>query len=208
MIETTTKDELIALAGLGIVLGGALILGSANQTPVSGGMSHVSGMSAPYASLPANVSLHIGDILKIRPLVIYLGPPRSVFTYAKIVQNSTVVYGSGIAGVAIGFDNPTAARQYPLVPGDELQPDGTKAPDLWLYPWPGPPGPGGSPGGGGNPGGICGVPPRPGAAQLFLDVYFRATESGNTADADGFSSPTCNHRTLQAQSQSYPVTLL
>lgn len=209
-IETITKEELITLAviagGVGL---GVLLLSSGGAAAASGGFSHVPGMSAPYlsggptgvTSLPAATGAS-GLLVKLTPIVDYLGPPRNVYTYAKIIQNNTVVAGSGVAGVSIGFDNPTAMKTYPLVPGQEPQPDGTQGPYLWVYTWPGPPGPGG---GTTVPGGICGTPPVKGAAQLILDVYYNSSESGNSADADGFSSPTCNHRTLQAQSQAYPI---
>ena len=100
--------------------------------------------------------------------------------------------GSGIAGVHVG---PASAETvFNLVADDQPQPEGDPGPRLLAYNWPGPC----IPVGGCPPGipscPISGAPPVAGYADVLLEIYQNEAQSGDPADADGFSSPTYNGR--------------
>jgi hypothetical protein len=126
------------------------------------------------------------------PSIEYDGPGIDVFTYLSIRQqlggSQVTVYGSGVAGVHVGPSS--GLRPFRLVSDTQPQPaDGTcnrdgKIAGPWMcaYIW-------GSPSTRSTP--ICGAPPVLGPADIWVECFFKASDSGNGADADGFSSPTC-----------------
>ena len=218
----TTRDEVIALAGLAGLIGlGVILIGvkggggptqslpvgakslgppilsngyvtdaSGNKTPVtfavpSAGCPPTLGGGAGSITLPLTGTLTIND-----PMACYEGSPNNFYTYAQLKQTINgklqSVFGSGVAGDALGADNLalTAPRQYPLVSSTEIQPSGPPGPLLTLYNWLAAQ----------STVGLCGAAPIVGPARLYVQIYGNATETGNPADADGFSSPTCNNR--------------
>lgn len=139
----------------------------------------------------------VGPYLKINsPQVTYTGPAsgREAFASAFIVQKQpngvwAPVYGSGVANA--GMHNISGNPPQLLVRADQLQPDGTHSPQLWLYPWPGT-----------SVGPVCGAAPVDGPGTVVLAVYglqndacfLNTTDPLCAPDMDGFASPTCSGR--------------
>ena len=195
------RTEIIAIAAA-VGLGGvALILLGLKGKAGIGGLAPLG--PGEFMGSPASAFLEgtgvitvpvMGAIAATRPQVQYSGPGRDAYTYFRIVQNqggrAVTVYGSGVAGVHVGPANtPTT---FDLVSPSQPEPPGCPAQALCAYPWPGV-----------LPTPICGGPPRPGPADAVLEVYERRT----AADADGFSSPTCNGRVPVAR-KLYPNKVL
>ena len=185
------KPEVLALSGL-LVLGGlgavllAMKAGGGGETirPIPDGK--LEGLGSP--NLDAAGTFQISRTAKfaaLLPYVHYIGTGRSVYSFFQIKQlingEMVTVFGSGVAGV---FLAPAAIlTQYALVSAQEVQPPGCPSgQNLCAEPWPG-----------NETTPICGAPPRVGPADAVLEIYQNATQSGNPADADGFSSPTCMH---------------
>jgi hypothetical protein len=201
IVSTTTREEVIGLAALAGLTGlGIIVVGL--QKPAGPPLPPGSSLSPPIIStgtigttpvnFPANGGTltlpATGTLTIINPQVRYSGPSFSVYTYAQIKQiiNGTpvTVFGSGVAGIAVGpASSPTL---FPLVRSDQVQPTGPPGPYLTLYPWPGP---------STTVAAICGAPPKPGIpGSLHVQIYGDQTETGNPADTNGYSSPTCNNR--------------
>lgn len=213
-------DEVLALSGLMILGGSFLVLKGLKgddgppvptRPPQPGDVWGIP--TAPALEQPGQIRINVtrtgnpsspiaGPYLKIdRPQVSWHGPSygREAFTSAYIVQKQASgvwasVYGSGVANA--GMHNVAGNTPQLLVREDQLQPDGTRSPQLWLYPWPGT-----------NVGPICGAPPMEGPGTLVLAVYglqddscFLCTQDEGGCDPlcspdwDGFSSPTCSQR--------------
>lgn len=146
--------------------------------------------------VPVNTGLTQAEITLSNPTCQYMGPGRDIFTYWEVKQNvnfngQTVyatVMASGIAAVHVG---PSSSLQtFPMVASNEIQPcSNTGAAVLtaitWneLGQWPcgeaiQPP--------------MCGAPPAPNSkGDIWLWVFQDQSESGNAADENGLSSPTC-----------------
>lgn len=201
---TKTRNEVIVLSGLLIAGGLALVLSGLKKGSGGGGGNDQFGRLAGI--LPGEsmgdplvdgfgvgvVPLQIGQRLGVlNPTVAYAGPGRDTFTYFRIVQRIgpfgadqwQTVYASGVAGVRIG---PASSVQvFPLVSPTQEQPPGCPAQSLCVFPWVQGQDPNFPPGWG-----ICGAPPRLGAATALLEIYQRT----GPEDADGFAEPTCNGR--------------
>lgn len=163
-------------------------------------------LRSPNLELAGQIAVSRGTpFAALRPTLKYGGPGRDVYTYFRIVQNQggtwVTVYGSGVAGVHVGPPNPgvtSALTEYYLVSPQEVQPPFPQcvAQSLCAFPWPG-----------ANVSNICGAPAQPGNATAVLEIYENQSQSGNPADADGFSSPTCNNRVAILR-KSYPDKIL
>lgn len=133
-------------------------------------------------------------IVVTMPSVRYMGSGRDAYSYFRVVQQQNgiwvTIYGSGIAGTHLG--PATTWQTYALVPPDVPQPPGCPSQSLCTFAWPGP-----------EPTPICGAPPQSGVATGLLEIYERRTP----ADADGYSSPTCNPR-VPVACQVYPDKFL
>lgn len=143
------------------------------------------------SSFPLHVGTNVPFVLQIHsPFVQYRGPVWGTFTFARLMQGRITVAGSGIAAVNVGpgLHVPT---QYDLVSPTQLQPEGDHAADLRIYPWPGPPGCGTTPT---APGCINGAPPALGYADLVLEIYGNAAQTGDPNEGNGLGSVTYTHR--------------
>ncbi len=194
----------LALGGIGlIVLGfrGGVSLGATG--PLRPGET-LDTLRSPNLDAAGQIVVSIGDpIAAQRPTARYSGPGRDTYTYFRILQQFggqwVTVYGSGVAGVHVGPPSgPSALTEYYLVAPNEVQPPFAQcvAQSLCAFIWPG-----------AEVSNICGRAPRPGPATAVLEVYQNQHLSGNAADADGFSSPTCNSR-LPVFRREYPNKIM
>ena len=214
--QTTTRDEVLILAGLlGLAGIGALLLngssgsgGGANTSspcapqgaPASLGNPHAVDQPAPNAHVPLTRGqqffLHELSTTYTETFAI------DVYTYAQITQNGVTVYGSGVAGVAVGpISQPDPCmgdinQMYNTALVSPCQPQigGGVGNYLSLQPWE----PATGPSNGLTPP-ICGRAAVVGPADLEILIYGNQAETGNPADggigaAAGFGSPTCNGR--------------
>lgn len=197
---------LLALGGVGLML-----LAFRGRDPLGGLNPWRPGedpqdLRSPNLDGAGQIAVRRGDpFAALRPTVKYGGPGRDVYTYFRIVQNQggtwVTVYGSGVAGVHVGPPNPgvtSALTEYYLVSPQEVQPNfpACVSQSLCAFPHPG-----------SNVSPICGAPAQPGAAMAVLEIYENQSLSGNPADADGFSSPTCNPRVAILR-REYPDKIL
>lgn len=174
--------------------------GSAPLNPGEGMTNlHAANLEAPTPGglqIAITGAVEIPYISAVRPRVTYVGPGRDTFTYFAIrqVQRGALVtvYASGVAGVHVG--PASVPMVFDLVSPSQPQPEGCPAQSLCANAWPGFPE---------NP--VCGAPPIPGPASVYLEIY----ERRYPVDADGFSNPSCNDRRWVAQ-KVYPnkVTFL
>ena len=181
--EIMAISALLAIGGVGMIVLWAMQRGQEGHgdlKPIAPG-EFMSLPISPALEGSAVTPLLIGQVLAVtRPSVIYQGPGRDTFTYAQIKQNigpggqAVTVYGSGVAGVHVGpASEPTV---FDLVAEDQPQTPGCPQYGLCMEGWPGT---GVSP--------ICGMPPRAGYADVYLQVY----QIRDPQDGDGFTSPTC-----------------
>lgn len=195
--STPSRDEAIVLAGLAGVVGiGLLLIGISGGKGGSGDQHHL--RSDETLGPPIAPGLHAGGVLQValgtpltivNPTVQYSGRGRNAYTYLQIKQGNVTVYGSGIAALALAAaTNPTTMS---LVPATECQclgsnPCGATGPNLVAYPWPG------TDSCGDNSVPVCGRPPQPGVADVYLEIYEDQNESGFANDGVGYApSPTC-----------------
>ena len=201
-----------AIAGLLGFSGVALILLAFRGKDPLGGLNpwrpgeDPQNLRSPNLDASGQITVQRGaPVAALRPTVEYGGPGRDVYTYFRIVQEQggtwVTVYGSGVAGVHVGPPNPgvtSALTEYYLVAPTEVQPPFAQcvAQSLCAFPWPGT-----------QVSNICGAPAQAGSAMAVLEIYENASLSGNPADADGFSSPTCNNRVAIFRKE-YPNKIL
>jgi len=191
MADNKTLGVALGIGGL-VLVGIALASGGKGGQPIPEG--HKFGrIITEIDGIAGTIHLQAGKPLMLyNPAVEYQGPGIDVFTYFSLRQrqggSDVTVYGSGVAGVHVGPAGSMMA--FRLVSDTQPQPaDGTcnrdgKSAGPWMccYIW-------GSPSTRPTP--ICGAPPVAGPADILIECFLKAADSGNPADADGFSSPTC-----------------
>ena len=181
-----------AVSGLMVVGGLAIVMWSLMQKKELGygALKPITAnelMSVPLSPTleGGTITVRIGTPITImNPSVMYQGPGRNTYTYARIVQTiggqEVSVYGSGVAGVFVG--PATTPMAFSLIAAEQPQPSGCPKQALCAYAY----------GASQLPvGWICGAPPVPGPATVILEIHQNAQQSGRAQDADGFSSPTC-----------------
>lgn len=193
-----SRNEVLALSGLLVVGGMALVLSGLSNKGGGGGASDEFGKLAAVhpdetVGVPTVAGIGTGVLpvqigqpfALVNPTVSYAGPGRDTYTHMRVVQfrNShwITVYGTGVGGVHVGPSN--EVRNFALISPDELQPPGCPPQSLCAFPWPG-----------AEVSPINGAPADLGKATVLLEIYQNSQQSGNPADADGFSSPTYNNR--------------
>lgn len=133
-----------------------------------------------------------GPVTFQTPTVAYVGPGRDTYTCVRITQElvlngkqqEVTVYASGLA--ARHIDATATPVSVKLVASDQLQPDGSRGAFLWAFPSPG-----------NDSTAICGHPPVPGLATIYIEIY----EKRYAIDGDGFVSVTCPHDIGDAKGQ-------
>jgi len=192
----------LAVAGALAVGGVALVAyaltrqggyGGYGLTPVVPYLNHKFGKPYDEELQGLTEPVPLGDPIAItRPMVLYQGSGIDTYTFLRILQvqggATYTVYGSGLAGIHL--QEATSQTLMQLVAEDQIQPDGTQAPILAAYPYPGV---------GPNP--LCdGAEPRLGLAWALIEIYLKR----DPADGfDGFSAPLCNARRPVARSIKY-----
>lgn len=187
LIVAKKQESGLSMVSAGLIAGGvaliawSLVSKRGGLNPINPG-EKLEGLASLSLSGPNPIQVRIGDPIQVLdPTVAYLGPGRDAYSFVQIRQMrngiQVPVQASGVAGSHLGLA--TVLTTYHLIPPEQPQPPGCPQSALCAYIWPGP-----------EPAPICGAPPEPGYADVWLEIY----EKKNPNDFDGYASPTCNGR--------------
>ena len=195
--------------GLGLIAASMFGGGQQGTTPLPK-VCPLSGHTLQILATPSDLTVTsvsvtgVPEITLNNPMCSYTGPGLNIFGYWEVKQGAVTVMASGISGAltSSGGQNPdqsvylgpaTTPTSYLMVNPGEPQPCGGTGSILTAIGWQ--PSPQEWPCGAPFTSPLCGAPPKVGKGDVYIYIFGDQAETGDAADANGLSSPSCAQAT-------------